>query len=249
VNDDPPKLYSGLAEWFHLLTRPEDCAEGAEYYRRTILSAAAGPPRTLLELGCGGGNNASHLKAHFQLTLTDISPQMLSVSRSINPECEHLLGDMRTVRLGRVFDAVFIGDAAGHLTSLAELAQAIDTAWIHCRPGGVSLFAPDFVRETFKPGTNHGGHDGATRSVRYLEWVWDPDPSDETCLADYAYLLRDEAGELRVESDRYRLGLFSRSVWLDTIRQAGFEASAVPFRHGEVEPGTTELFVGARPLG
>ncbi len=246
MKNDQPKLYTSLAGWFHLLTRPEDYAEEAEFYRQAILAAATGKPHTLLELGCGGGNNASHLKEHFQLTLTDISPDMLSLSRSINPECEHLLSDMRTLRLDRTFDVVFIHDAIVYLTSLTELDQAIETAWIHCRPGGVALFAPDFVRETFKPGTSHGGHDGAARSMRYLEWTWDPDPSDDSYQVDFAYLLRDEAGELRVESDRHRMGLFSRSQWLEAIRQAGFEPSAIPFTHSEVEPGT-ELFLGIRP--
>ena len=249
MSDQKPKLYSTLAEWFHLLTRPEDYEEEAEFCRRAILSASTGTCRTLLELGCGGGNNASWMKEYFQLTLTDISPDMLSVSRLINPECEHLLGDMRTLRLDRVFDAVFIHDAVSYLTTLVELRQAIETAWIHCRPGGVALFTPDFVRESFRPGTSHGGHDIAARGMRYLEWIWDPNPSDDTYLIDFAYLLRDEAGELRVESDRHRMGLFSRSAWLDTLRQVGFEPSAIPFEHSEVEPGTTEVFLGVRSAG
>lgn len=248
MTEQSPNLYTHLAEWFHLLTRPEDYAEEAEFYRRVILSAAPLPPRTLLELGSGGGNNASHMKAHFQLTLVDISPQMLSVSRSINPECEHLLGDMRTVRLNRVFDAVFIHDAICYLTTLSDLALAIETAWIHCRPGGVALFAPDFTRETFRPGTNHGGYDAATRGMRYLEWTWDPDPSDTTYIVDFAYLMRNEKGDVRVESDRHQLGLFRRSEWLETIRRAGFEPSAMASEHSELESGTIEIFLGAKPV-
>ena len=91
----------------YLLTRPEDYTDEAERYRRLILDACP-VARTLLELGAGGGNNASHLKAHFTCTLADVSPQMLTVSRRLNPECEHVLGDMRTMRLGRTFDAVFV---------------------------------------------------------------------------------------------------------------------------------------------
>ena len=78
---------------------------------------AIGDARTLLELGSGGGNNASHLKTRFDCTLTDISPEMLALSRSLNPECEHLEGDMRTLRLGREFDVVFIHDAISYLTT------------------------------------------------------------------------------------------------------------------------------------
>ena len=47
----------------------------------------------------------------FTCTLSDLSPQMLSLSRTLNPGCEHVLGDMRTLRLGRTFDAVFVHDA------------------------------------------------------------------------------------------------------------------------------------------
>jgi hypothetical protein len=44
--------------------------------------------------------------------------------------------------------------------------MAIETADVHCRPGGVALFAPDYVRENFKPTTDHGGEAGPSRSIR-----------------------------------------------------------------------------------
>src|SRR5512140_402509 len=106
-----PLLYGELAPWFHLLTAPKDYAGEAELYRRLAAEACDAPPQTLLELGSGGGNNASHYKRHLDATLVDISPAMLAVSRQLNPECEHLEGDMRTVRLGRVFDVVLVHDA------------------------------------------------------------------------------------------------------------------------------------------
>src|SRR5436190_3075338 len=108
---EAPKLYGELADWFRLLTAPEDYAEEAELYRALVVEGCAFPPRTVLELGSGGGNNASHLKRHFEMTLVDRSREMLAISRSLNPECEHLVGDMRSVRLGRTFDAVFVHDA------------------------------------------------------------------------------------------------------------------------------------------
>ena len=58
--------------------RPEEYAEEAEDYRRLLVEGSAGEAREVLELGSGGGNNASHLKAHFRLTLVDRSPQMLA---------------------------------------------------------------------------------------------------------------------------------------------------------------------------
>src|SRR5215510_3991192 len=102
-----PKLYGELASWFHLLSSPADYAEEAEFVRKLLTESGAVAPRTVLELGSGGGNNVSHLKAHFHMTLVDLSPGMLALSRTLNPECEHLQGDMKTLRLGRTFDAVF----------------------------------------------------------------------------------------------------------------------------------------------
>ena len=202
----------------------------------------AGSVRTVLELGSGGGNNASHLKAHYALTLVDLSPGMLDVSRRLNPECEHVEGDMRTVRLGREFDGVFVHDALAYLTTPEELRLAIETAWVHLRPGGVAVFVPDYVRERFEPGTEHGGHDGADgRGLRYLEWTYDPDPADTTYLVDYAIALRDIDGSVSVEHDRHVEGLFPRAEWLRLFADVGFRASVVPDRWSRDE------FVARRP--
>ncbi|MCZ7554224.1 MAG: class I SAM-dependent methyltransferase [Anaerolineales bacterium] len=192
-----PALYQELADWWPLLSSPEDYAEEAGFYQRALLAACAFIPRTLLELGSGGGNNASHLKQRFQMTLVDISPNMLRVSQELNPECEHVQDDMRKVRLGRQFDAVFIHDAIVYMASISDLTSAIETAFIHCKPGGVALFAPDCIRETFKASTSHGGHDRGNRSLRYLEWTWDPDPTDTTYIFDMVYVLREGTAEVR----------------------------------------------------
>jgi len=74
-------MYGELAAWWPLLSAPSEYAEEAEIYRRLLVEAADRPPVTLLELGSGGGNNAAHLKAHFRLTLVDLSQGMLEVSR------------------------------------------------------------------------------------------------------------------------------------------------------------------------
>lgn len=245
---DTPKLYAELASWWPLLSTPVDYAEEAAFYRRALVDACERPPETLLELGCGGGNNASHLKAHFRMTLADRSPGMLAVSRALNPECEHVEGDMRTLRLGRLFDAVFIHDAIAYMTTEQDLRSAMETAFAHCRPGGAALFCPDHVREIFRPRTAHGGHDGESRSLRYLEWSWDPDPADTTYENHMVYLLREEDGSVRVEHDRHLLGLFGRDDWLRLLRETGFEPRPLPFVHSELEPGT-EVFVGVKRAG
>jgi len=241
------KLYHELAAWWPLMSAPADYQEEAAFYQRAMIDSSRGDFITLLELGSGGGNNASHLKARFKITLVEPSAGMLEVSRRLNPDCEHVQGDMRSVRLGRQFDGVFVHDAVCYMTTEADLRAAIETAYVHCRPGGVALFAPDHVRENFAPATDHGGEDdGDGRGLRYLEWTWDPDPADTTYRVDYVYLLREPDGSVRSVHDRHVEGLFSRGDWLRWLTDAGFEPKVVPFDHSELESGKYELFVARR---
>jgi len=244
-----PKLYAERAAWWPLLSDPADYADEAAFVRQVLIDACEQPPRTLVEFGSGGGNNASHLKAHFQMTLVDRSPGMLAVSRDLNPECEHVEGDMRTARLGRLFDAVFIHDAIDYMTTEDDLRRAIETAFVHCRPGGAAVFVPDFVHENFQPDTKHGGHDhteagipmpAQRKGMRYLEWTFDPDPNDTSYLVDFAYILHEEDGAVRVEHDRHVCGLFARADWLRLLREVGFQPRSL------LDQYRREVFVAIR---
>jgi SAM-dependent methyltransferase len=238
------KLYEELADWWHLLSPPAEYAEEAAFFARVLIESCQPAPRAVLELGSGGGNNAYHLKSRFKMTLVDLSPQMLAVSRALNPECEHHLGDMRTVDLGRTFDAVFVHDAIMYMTSAADLRAAMQTAYRHCRAGGVALFVPDCVRESFVPETSHQGHDGDDgRSIRYLEWTIDPDPADTTFRTDYAIVMRERSGDVRVVHDCHIEGLFPRAEWMRLLREVGFEPSTM------TDDWQREIFVATRGGG
>jgi SAM-dependent methyltransferase len=242
------KLYNELASWWPLMSPPFEYAEEAAFYRNALHNASKQPVRSVLELGSGGGHTASHLKHHYrEMVLVDASTGMLAVSQALNPDLEHVAGDMRTIRLGRLFDAVFVHDAICYMTTEADLRQAIETAFAHCKPGGVALFAPDYVRENFQPGTDHGGHDDDGRGMRWVEWRCDPDPSDTAYLVDYAYLLRERDGSVHVEHDRHVEGLFARADWLRWLKEAGFQPRAVPLELTEVDTQTLEVFVCVKP--
>ena len=234
------KLYDELAGWWPVFSDRAEYRRETAQFLRVIRHSTRPAPRTLLELGSGGGSSASHLKARFTMTLVDLSPRMLKVSRKVNPECEHIRGDIRTIRLGRTFDAVFVHDAICHMTTEASLRAAMKTAYVHCRLGGAALFVPDFVRETFLAGTDEGGNDSERGSVRFLQWVVDPDPSDTTYVVDFAILLRDRRGKARMVHDHHVQGLFPRARWLALLREVGFKAGVVRDRVPR------EVFLGRR---
>ena len=220
-------LYRDLVPWYRLVDPPADHEDESACYAAALIRHATPPVETFLELGAGGGHNAFFMKQHFRCTLTDLSPEMQTLSRELNQDCEHIVGDMRTLRLGRTFDAVMIHDAIMYMTTLDDLRAAVTTAFVHTRPGGAALFAPDFVRETFRDSANLISADDGPRSLRGVEWAWDPDPADDTFAVEYALLLRD--GDL-VSSvhDRHHEGLFSRDVWTRLLQDVGFSVERAP---------------------
>jgi SAM-dependent methyltransferase len=237
-------LYGELTPWYHLLDPVEEHREEAEAFTAAFAGAVDGKLETLLELGAGAGNNGFYLKRRLQCTLTDLSPEMLELSRKQNPECEHVVGDMRTLRLDRQFDAVLAHDAITYMANEEDLRAAVRTAWIHTRPGGAALFAPDCYRETFEEGTETIVRSDGVRHLGCLESSWDPDPSDQTCRVDYAFLLR-EGTDIRAVHEHYIEGLFEKELWEATLEGEGFRVSWIerPIGDGEFD----QVLLGVRP--
>lgn len=236
------KMYHELAAWWPLISPLEDYAAEAAFFWQVFSNAGLPDSPSLLELGCGGGSNAFYLKKNFtRVTLSDMSPQMLAVSRSRNPECEHVEGDMRTLRLGREFDAVFIHDAIDHMITAGDLQQAMQTAFVHCKAGGLALLVPDHLRETFAPSTSHDGYDGEGRAIRYLEWTYDPDEADTFYYTDFAYLLRDGDRPVQIVYDQHICGLFPRAEWLRLLSETGFTPEIIRDSYGR------DLFLARKP--
>ncbi|MBL8232303.1 MAG: class I SAM-dependent methyltransferase [Bryobacterales bacterium] len=221
-------LYAEHAHWWPLMSPPEDYEEEAAELLPRLLDGLEGVEApSLLELGCGGGSLASHFQGHFAMTLTDLSPEMLAVSKTVNPEAEHFAGDMRSLRLGRTFDRVFIHDAIMYAADAGSVLAVLQTAAAHCKPGGRVIVVPDYVSETFEPSTEHGGNDSDDgRAFRYLEWVWDPDPDDNTFEAVYSYVMREADGRIHTAVDHQVEGCFPYAQWLQWFEQAGIPATS-----------------------
>ena len=118
---DSYRLYGELASWWPLISPPGEYADDAALID-AVFGSAGTPVRTLLDLGSGGGHVAMHLKRGRSMTLVDRSGEMLDVSRLLNPDCTHVRGDMRSVRLGQEFDGVLV-----HVVTLggADLCEQV----------------------------------------------------------------------------------------------------------------------------
>jgi hypothetical protein len=130
------------------------------------------------------------------------------------------------------------------MTTEADLLAAAATAFAHTRPGGAAIFAPDCVRETFREDTELAGGEDGERALRYMIWSWDPDPTDDTCVVEYAFLLRDR-GVVTAVHDRHVEGLFARATWERILAHVGFRVETIerPIGDGKFD----EIFLCRRP--
>ncbi|GAC1415882.1 MAG: hypothetical protein NVSMB57_11320 [Actinomycetota bacterium] len=243
---DKLKMYHELASWWPLLSAPSEYPQEAAMLAAALREFAQRPVRTVLELGSGGGNNAVYLKESFEMTLSDLSADMLAVSRALNPECEHVQGDMRTVQIGRRFDAVLIYDAIDYMLTADDVAAALRNAVTHLEPGGVLVIVPDDTAESYKPTHDTGGHDDETRSMRYLRWAH---PVEGTSYrTTYVYALRESGGEVRVEHEDHVTAAFPQEFWLSAIKDAGLHAISRNETHWGFDTGADrDVFIGVAP--
>lgn len=223
--DGDYRIYADLADWWPLISPPREySAESA--YLAAVLDRALGQDRPqVLDLGSGGGHVAVHLSHKFDLTLVDLSPEMLAVSQQLLPDRPHVQGDMRSVRLGQTFDAVLVHDSIDYIIGTSDLRLVIETAAAHCRPGGIVLFVPDHLQDTFVEvgGAGGGGVDATGRTATFTERTWDPRPGDDWVQADYEFTLCTADGDEKVVHESHRLSAFSRQTWLAQLAQAGLQ--------------------------
>jgi hypothetical protein len=203
--------------------------EEAEVLRAAFKEKLGSGRHSLLDLGIGGGHHLAPLTSDFEAVGVDLSAEMLTHSRRLNPSVEHFQGDMRSVRLKRKFDAVLIHDAVSYLLTEADLRATLTTVQAHLRPGGVLLMCPDWFTENFPDGfVYHEKNSKKGTELTYIEYMHDPDPTDTTAEV-IMFILIKEAGQLQIEQDRHAVGLFPKSTWFKLITNAGFHVEEKPF--------------------
>ena len=222
------RLYNELAYLWPVISPPQDYAVEASYWLRAIESKLGPGRHNILELGVGGGHLLSHLTHRHRAAAVDVSPRMLELSCTRNPEVEHHLGDMRTVRLGKLFDAVLVHDAIGYMLTETDLRAAFATARAHLHPGGLLLVAPDMVAESFYEGkVIRWTTSAAGVTITTEERLHDPDPSDTQVESLFTYDIR-ENGVHRVVHDLHVTGLFPIDAWTSLMEEAGFDVDRTP---------------------
>lgn len=231
------RLYSDLAWLWPTLSPPEDYIEEAEFLTDLIKSYMSYSPKTMLHLGCGGGHIDMTFKKYFQVTGVDISDNMLSLARKLNPENRYLPGDMRTIELEDKFDVVLLYDGIDYMTTEDDLKAAFMTAHKHLNKNGIMLTVVEKTPNSFRQNETKVQHriKGDIELTYFAHW-YDPDPNDSIYENIYIYLIRKN-GELSVEQDLHICGMFEMAIWERLMKEVGFTSKEDTFRHSTFSPG------------
>jgi len=104
-------------------------------------AAALPPGAAILDIGCGGGAPvAARLIAQgFAVIGIDSSPNLIALARERFPQAEWHVADMRSLRLGRRFDALLAWHSFFHLAAADQRAMFPIFA-AHAAPGAMLMF-------------------------------------------------------------------------------------------------------------
>jgi len=221
------RLYNDLFWTWPIISPPEDYIEEGEFFIKQIRKYQKSEVKTLLNLGSGGGHVDWVLKREFQITGIDLSDNMLNLARGLNPEAEYIRGDMRTVRLDRIFDAVIFHDAINYMTTPEDLKAAFRTAYEHLKSGGLLLTFVEEWKERFVQ--NKGNIFTKTKDdieITFMDNCYDPDPSDTEYEYTIVYLIRKNK-KLDIQYDFHRAGLFPLDFWQFSLNEVGFKVFGV----------------------
>ena len=246
---DERRLYGDLAWTWPIISPVGNYIEETELFSKLIREHSKIEVKTLLHLGCGGGHNDYTFKKHFKVTSVDISEDMLTIAKKLNPEVNYQYGDMRTIRMRENFDAVTILDSINYIKTVEDLQRTFITTYEHLKPGGVFLTFVEQIAGQFKQNnTTFSTHSQSDVEITFIENDYDPDPTDTSYEATFIYLIR-VGGKLEVHTDRHLCGIFKLKTWLGLLKATGFEVKQVKYTHSTfTEEESYPMLICIKPL-
>lgn len=119
------------------LVYPEAGDETPAMCRRMFARYLPRAPASILDIGCGTGRDlASLAREGADCTGIDVLPAMIEYARATRPQLRLEVGDMRSLRLGRTFDAILcMGSALMYAIADRDLRATMQTFVAHAHPG------------------------------------------------------------------------------------------------------------------
>jgi ubiquinone/menaquinone biosynthesis C-methylase UbiE len=235
-------FYARSAEFYDLVYAGKPYADEAATVHARIQAHLRADGNALLDVGCGTGNHAAHLREHYRVDGLDLEEGLLAIARERYPDATFHRGDMTDFDLGRRFNAIVcLFSAIGYVCTEERLRRTIAAFARHLRPGGVAVVEPWLTPENFHPGpVRLDVSESETMKVaRMGRTAWD---GADASIIEFVYVVGTAAG-IEHWDERHPLGLFTHEQTMDAFRAAGLDVVEYD-PHGLTGRG---LYVARRP--
>ena len=214
-------FYTRSAAFYDVLYAGKAYVDEAAAVHARIQAHLRSGGNALLDVACGTGNHAAHLREHYQVDGLDLDEGLLRIARERNPDAAFHQGDMAEFDLGRRFDAlVCLFSAIGYVRTEDALRRTIANFARHLRPGGVAVVEPWLSPEIFRPGPPR--LDVSESPEMKVARMGRTERDGDGSIIQFVYMVGTAAG-IETWEDRHQLGLFTHEQTLDAFRAAGLE--------------------------
>jgi ubiquinone/menaquinone biosynthesis C-methylase UbiE len=191
----------------------------------TLVRAAHPSARTILDVGCGTGEHALHLrKSHgFAVDGLDRDPGLLAVAREKMPDARFFESDMAMFDVGHRYDSVMcLFSSIGYLQTLERVTAALRCFRRHLAEDGVIVVEPWFAPGVLSdgPGSTRRAEAGGVRVERTSHTTVEGRLS--TLIFNYRF---EDASGVQVAREVHELGLFTQEEMMASFREAGLAAT------------------------
>jgi len=206
-----------------------DFAASAEGVHATIQEHSPGA-QSLLDVACGTGRHLALLRDRYRIEGIDLSEEMLAMARGRLEGVPLHAADMRTLDLGRSFDAVTcLFSSIGYVTDAGEQRATLARLAAHVAPGGVLIVdgwvRPDAWQDGHLPEPDLASADGVT-VVRLAT----SHREGRITVLDMHHLIRSQDGIEHV-AERHHMALTPSADHVAAMVAAGLTVTAVVHDH------------------
>lgn len=223
-------MYTQSAAYYDIIYR------GLKNYREeaekidALLQRLQPTPQGLLDVACGTGEHARHLRQSYGYAVDglDINPEFVAIARQKTPDAHFEVADMRSFALPRRYDALLcLFSSIGYVETETGLGQAFDCFARHLNPGGWLVCEPWLTPKLWNAKQTDSVSAIDPRNGERITRNRSGSTDGTVSVLTIEYEVEAKDGHSRFE-EIHRLGLFSKKQTEAALCSAGFEARWLP---------------------